>query len=208
MINALALSRVWYVASLIHMPGWVHSELSKLIFKFFWKGKPDLVAHVVVTQPTPAGGFSVVDIESKVFFLFLYSGFDISHLPRLVGSPFFHIGVLFFLESLLLTFLPALQLFPRISFLFSTVICCPISLLNVDYKLASRAIAGHLLKVKHSVVNKDQTCGVPGRFIGENVALLWDVVDFASSSNVPVTIISLDQEKAFDRVEGGGLFFF
>ena len=35
MINALALSRVWYVASLIHMSGWVHSELSKLIFKFF-----------------------------------------------------------------------------------------------------------------------------------------------------------------------------
>ena len=36
-----------------------------------------------------------------------------------------------------------------------------ISLLNVDYKLASRAIAGRLLKVIHSVVNKDQTCGVP-----------------------------------------------
>ena len=77
----------------------------------------------------------------------------------------------------------------------------PISLLNVDYKLASRAIAGRLLKVIHSVVNKDQTCGVPGRFIGENVALLRDVVDFASSSNVPVAIISLDQEKAFDRVD-------
>ena len=77
----------------------------------------------------------------------------------------------------------------------------PISLLNVDYKLASRAIAGRLLKVIHSVVNKDQTCGVPGRFIGENVALLRDMVDFASSSNVPMAIISLDQEKAFDRVD-------
>ena len=68
----------------------------------------------------------------------------------------------------------------------------PIALLNVP---------GRLLKVVHSVVNKDQTCGVPGRFIGENVALLRDVVDFASSSNVPVAIISLDQEKAFDRVD-------
>ena len=54
---------------LLHLPGWVHSELSKLIFKFLWKGKPDLVARVVVTQPTAAGGFSVVDIKSKVFFL-------------------------------------------------------------------------------------------------------------------------------------------
>lgn len=31
----------------------------------------------------------------------------------------------------------------------------PISLLNVDYKLASRVIAGRLLNVIHLVVNKD-----------------------------------------------------
>ena len=48
----------------------------------------------------------------------------------------------------------------------------PITLLNVNYKLASRVIAGRLFKVIHLVVAKDQTCGVPGRFIGENVALL------------------------------------
>ena len=77
----------------------------------------------------------------------------------------------------------------------------PITLLNVDYKLASRVIAGRLLKVIHLVVDKDQTCGVPGRFIGENVAILRDVVDFASSSGTPVAILSLDQEKAFDRVD-------
>ena len=73
--------------------------------------------------------------------------------------------------------------------------------LNVDYKLASRALAGRLLKVIHLVVNKAQTCRVPGRFIGESVALLRDVVDFASSCYVPVAILSLDREKAFDRVD-------
>ena len=77
----------------------------------------------------------------------------------------------------------------------------PITLLNVDYKLASRVIAGCLLKVIHLVVDKDQTCGVPGRFIGENVALLRDVIDYASSSDTPIAILSLDQEKAFDRVD-------
>lgn len=34
-INALALSHVWYVASLIHMPAWVLKELSFLAFPFF-----------------------------------------------------------------------------------------------------------------------------------------------------------------------------
>ena len=79
----------------------------------------------------------------------------------------------------------------------------PITLLNVDYKLASRAIAGRLLKVIHLLVAEDQTCGVHGRFIGENVALLRDMVSFASSSRTPVAILSLDQEKAFDRVDWG-----
>ena len=36
-INALALSRIWYVASVIHMPQWVLRELNKLVFNFFWK---------------------------------------------------------------------------------------------------------------------------------------------------------------------------
>ena len=77
----------------------------------------------------------------------------------------------------------------------------PISLLNVDYKIASRAIGGRLLKVLYAVVDKDQTCGVPGRFIGENVAYLRDDVDYDSQVGVLCAILSLDQEKAFDRVD-------
>ena len=34
----------------------------------------------------------------------------------------------------------------------------PISLLNVDYKIASRVIAGRLLRVIHLVVSCDQSC--------------------------------------------------
>ena len=77
----------------------------------------------------------------------------------------------------------------------------PITLLKVDYKLASRVLADRLLKVFPVVVGKDQTCGVPVRFIGENVALLRDIVDYTSFFNVPAAVLSLDQEKAFDRVD-------
>lgn len=59
-------------------------------------------------------------------------------------------------------------------------------MLNVHYKLCARTLAGRLLKVLQFVVAPDQTCGVPGRFIGENHS---------------VAILSLDQEKAFDRVD-------
>jgi len=68
-INALALSRIWYVASLVHMPPWVLKELSTLIFTFFRSGKREQVSRSVVIQSSLLGGFSVVDIKFKVWSL-------------------------------------------------------------------------------------------------------------------------------------------
>ena len=82
----------------------------------------------------------------------------------------------------------------------------PISLLNVDYKLAARTVAARLLKVIQFVVADDQSCGVPGRYIGENVSFLRDVVEYATLSDSPVAVLSLDQEKAFDRVDWGFMY--
>ena len=68
-INALALSRVWYVASLIPVPPWVILELNSLVFKFFWNGKRDLVQRQVVHQPNFLGGFPVVNCQAKIWAL-------------------------------------------------------------------------------------------------------------------------------------------
>ena len=65
MANALALSRIWYVASLVYMPTWVLRELNSLLFTFFWSGKKDKVNRKVVVQPKDRGGFGVVYIELK-----------------------------------------------------------------------------------------------------------------------------------------------
>jgi hypothetical protein len=48
-----------------------------------------------------------------------------------------------------------------------------------------------------------QDCGqgVSGRFPGENIRLLQDVADYANRCSIGGAIVSLDQEKAFDRVE-------
>lgn len=77
----------------------------------------------------------------------------------------------------------------------------PISLLNVDYKLCALALAGRLLNVLQHVIHPDQTCGVRGRYIGENVALLRDVVHYVNENNLPAAVLALDQEKAFDRID-------
>ena len=76
----------------------------------------------------------------------------------------------------------------------------PISLLNVDYKICSKAISLRLSKVLDSVVDPDQTCSIPGRSIVSNLILLRDTLDHIERTGETGILVSLDQEKAFDRV--------
>ena len=41
-INALALSKVWYIASLVGLPPWARLSLNKLVFNFFWSASMTL----------------------------------------------------------------------------------------------------------------------------------------------------------------------
>ena len=63
--NALALARVWYMATMFPIPGWVLGKLNRIIFPFFWKGKKDLVARAVVIQSRSCGGFGIVATHLK-----------------------------------------------------------------------------------------------------------------------------------------------
>ena len=54
---------------------------------------------------------------------------------------------------------------------------CPISRLNNDYKIATRCIASRLKHVLQSVIHSDQTGYLKGRYIGENVRLLFDIIE-------------------------------
>ena len=77
----------------------------------------------------------------------------------------------------------------------------PISLLNTDYKIASKAITERLKPVMESIVHRDQTCGVVGRSIFSNLQLIRDTLDMIDKTNESGILVTLDQEKAFDRVD-------
>ncbi|KAJ3599655.1 hypothetical protein NHX12_033611, partial [Muraenolepis orangiensis] len=77
----------------------------------------------------------------------------------------------------------------------------PVSLLCVDYKILSKALATRLGKAVEQVIHRDQTYCVPGRSMVDNVHLIRDVLEVSSSLDINTGLISLDQEKAFDRVE-------
>jgi len=54
----------------------------------------------------------------------------------------------------------------------------PVSLLNVDYKLATKTIALRLEKVLPNMRHHCQAGYVKGRFIGEIIILIADTMDF------------------------------
>ena len=71
----------------------------------------------------------------------------------------------------------------------------PNSLLNSDYKILARILAGRLSKVLQLLIHPDQSCGVQGRYIGENIVLLNSVFQYSREVSVPGALLSLDQEK-------------
>ena len=82
----------------------------------------------------------------------------------------------------------------------------PISLLNTDYKLLSKVFAERLKKVLPEIIHSDQKGCVSGRYMGENIRLIDDLLFEMENQNPDSVILQLDQEKAFDRVEWSWLF--
>ncbi len=52
-----------------------------------------------------------------------------------------------------------------------------------------------------NIIHVDQTYCIPNRLISDNIFLVRDFLDLSKSLGCENILISLDQEKAFDRVE-------
>ena len=56
------------------------------------------------------------------------------------------------------------------------------------------------------MINADQTGYIKGRYIGENVRLISDIISYTAAKNLPGLAFFLDFEKAFDSIEWNFLF--
>ena len=77
----------------------------------------------------------------------------------------------------------------------------PISLLNVDYNILTKILAKRLEKVLPKLINPDQTGYVKGRYIGENIRLIQDLMFYTEKENLTGIAVFLDLRKAFDTIE-------
>ena len=77
----------------------------------------------------------------------------------------------------------------------------PVTLLNVDCKIATKAIAKRMEPLLPNLVHIDQTGFIKGQYIGENFRLKIDIMEHTKSESIPGILVSLDFQKALDSLE-------
>ena len=73
----------------------------------------------------------------------------------------------------------------------------PISLLNTDYKIATKTIANRIKKCLPEIISFDQTGFMKNRYIGENVRLIFDVIEHLNATQKPGLFFVQILKKSF-----------
>ena len=76
-----------------------------------------------------------------------------------------------------------------------------ITLLNIDYKIASSVIANRMKLVLPNVISESQTSFLKCRFIGETTRIIYDVLDYCKTNNLPGLLLTIDFEKTIDTID-------
>ncbi|CAM2118427.1 unnamed protein product [Caretta caretta] len=76
---------------------------------------------------------------------------------------------------------------------------------SMDYKIVVKAISLRLGSVLADVIHPDQTYTIPDHSIFDNLFMVQDLLELEHREGLSFALLSLDQEKAFDRVEHGYL---
>ena len=75
-----------------------------------------------------------------------------------------------------------------------------INLLNTELKILARVLATLLQLVVSDLIGPEQTYAVKGRSIQDNLYFIHEVLE-GIENGTEAALISLDQSKAFDRVD-------
>ncbi|KAJ8257372.1 hypothetical protein GJAV_G00184900 [Gymnothorax javanicus] len=75
----------------------------------------------------------------------------------------------------------------------------PINLLSVDYKIMAKALMRRFQDLITSVIGPGPGVCHPGRSIDDNLLLVRDLIIHSGERRSPLGLLSIDQEKAFDR---------
>jgi retron-type reverse transcriptase len=76
----------------------------------------------------------------------------------------------------------------------------PITLLNTDYKILTKALALQLMDNIEPMIHPDQAGFIPNRSITDQIRLASTILSYTEVTEENGAIVALDQEKAYDKV--------
>ncbi len=79
-------------------------------------------------------------------------------------------------------------------------------MLNTDFKILAKVLANRLKKVLPEIITTNQAYSIIGREITDTVSNIRDKISYMIESKKEGYMVSIDLEKAFDRVEHDFLF--
>ena len=79
----------------------------------------------------------------------------------------------------------------------------PLTLLNVYYKILANVIGQRIETILSSLIHSDQTGFIKGRFIGQNVRLLNDIMEYTEAKKLPCILLSIDFRKCTELYNFG-----
>ena len=83
----------------------------------------------------------------------------------------------------------------------------PITSLSIEYKIIATVINSRRKCFLNELIRRGQNAFIKGKHIGDNIRLLFDVIDFIAANEIPGSIFTADIFKAFDSLIIGILCF-
>ena len=77
----------------------------------------------------------------------------------------------------------------------------PLPLLNTDYKILAKIVALRMEPALDKIMHSSQTGFMKNRNISHDIRKIIAIIKYTEQEQIDILIISLDFEKAFDRVE-------
>ena len=82
----------------------------------------------------------------------------------------------------------------------------PITLLNCNYKIISKVMTNRMHPFLNDLIKKEQNGFMKARNIGDNIRLLFDIIDYANHKKMPGPVLLVDLHKAFDSLHWSFIF--
>ena len=82
----------------------------------------------------------------------------------------------------------------------------PITLLNIDYKIIASVINSRMKCYLNELIRPCQNAFIKGKHIGDNIRLLFHVIDLTAANEIPGSFFTADICKAFDSLNWDFMF--